>query len=72
MHWLEAVADIGKCSTDDDRHRVLEERALHFLLDLDGLDTWWRLFGWGGLWWGHSFVDLLKCRGTVRPSHWFE
>jgi hypothetical protein len=35
---LQPVADVGKSPRHDHGHRVLEERALHLLLDLDGLD----------------------------------
>src|SRR5664280_3650875 len=35
---LQAVAHIGQGTRHDDRHGVLEEGALHLLLDLDGLD----------------------------------
>ena len=38
VHRLEPVAHVGQRTGDDDRHGVLEERALHLLLDLDGLD----------------------------------
>ena len=38
VHRLEAVAHVGQGAGDDDRHGVLEERALHLLLDLNGLD----------------------------------
>ena len=38
VHRLEAVAHVGQGPGHDDRHGVLEERALHLLLDLNGLD----------------------------------
>ena len=38
MHGLEAVARVGQRPLDDDRHRVVEEGALHLLLELDRLD----------------------------------
>ena len=38
VHRLEAVAHVRQGPGHDDRHGVLEERALHLLLDLDGLD----------------------------------
>ncbi len=38
VHRLQPVTDVGKSPRHDDGHRVLEERALHLLLDLDGLD----------------------------------
>ncbi len=38
MYRLESVAHVGQGPGDDDGHGVLEERALHLLLDLDGLD----------------------------------
>ncbi len=37
LHRLQAVAGIGQCTRDDDRHRVVEEGALDLFLDLDGL-----------------------------------
>ncbi len=45
VHRLEAVADVGQGPRHDDRHGVLEERALHLLLDLDGLDRRWSGLG---------------------------
>ena len=44
VHGLEPVAHVGQRPRHDDGHGVLEERALHLLLDLDGLDR-----RWGGL-----------------------
>ena len=38
VHGLEPVADVGQRTRRDDRHGVIEEGALHLLLDLDGLD----------------------------------
>ena len=38
VHRLETITHVGQCTADDDGHRVLEERALHLLLDLDRLD----------------------------------
>src|ERR1700680_1020711 len=38
VHGLEPVAHVGQRPRHDDGHGVLEERALHLLLDLDGLD----------------------------------
>ena len=38
VHRLEAVARVGQGPGHDDRHGVVEEGALHLLLDLDGLD----------------------------------
>ena len=38
VHRLEAVAHVGQGAGDDDRHGVVEEGALHLLLDLDRLD----------------------------------
>ena len=37
MHRLEAIAHVGQRAADDDRHRVVQEGALHLLLDLDHL-----------------------------------
>ena len=39
VHRLEAVADVGQRAADDDRHRVVEEAALHLDLDVDRLDA---------------------------------
>src|SRR5207248_7513972 len=39
VHGLETVAHVGQGPLHDDRHRVVEERALHLLLKLDGLDA---------------------------------
>ena len=36
MDGLEAVADVGQGSADDDRHGVVEIRAAHLLFDIDG------------------------------------
>ena len=38
MDGLEPVAHVGQGPRDDDRHRVVEERLLHLLLDLDRID----------------------------------
>src|SRR5664279_962223 len=35
VHGLEAIAHVGKGAADDDAHRVVEVRALEFLLDGD-------------------------------------
>ncbi|MEY3073315.1 MAG: hypothetical protein RLZZ353_1511 [Actinomycetota bacterium] len=35
---LQAVSDVGQGPADDDRHRVVEVRGLHLVLDDDGLD----------------------------------
>jgi hypothetical protein len=39
VHRLEAVAHIGQGAGHNDRHGVLQEGALHLLLDFDGLDV---------------------------------
>ncbi len=39
VHRLEAVAYVGKRTPDDDRHRVVDVRALHGGLQLDRLDA---------------------------------
>ena len=39
VHGLEAVARIGQGPLHDHRHRVLEERVLHLVLELDRLDV---------------------------------
>ena len=50
VHRLEPVAHVGQGAGDDDGHGVLEERALHLLLDLNRLDrTADRLLGLGGV-----------------------
>src|SRR3546814_7016391 len=38
VHRLQAITGIGQGPGGDDRHRVVEEGALHLLLDLDRLD----------------------------------
>ena len=38
VHGLHAVARVGERAADDDGHRVVEVRLLHFVLDLDRLD----------------------------------
>ena len=39
VHRLQAVTRVGKGARRDDRHRVIEEGALHLLLDLDRFDV---------------------------------
>ena len=36
MHRLEAVANVGERTPDDDRHRVVEIRPLHLIFNVDG------------------------------------
>ena len=36
MDGLEAVADVGECAPDDDRHGVVEVGPAHLLFDVDG------------------------------------
>src|ERR1035437_8246331 len=38
VNRLQAVPDMRQCPRNDDRHGVLEKRALHLFLNLDGLD----------------------------------
>src|SRR5207248_1743807 len=38
LRRLQSVANIGQCARRDDGHGVVEERPLHLLLDLDGLE----------------------------------
>ena len=38
VYGLQPVPHVGQRPRHDDRHRILEEGALHLLLDLDGLD----------------------------------
>src|ERR1039458_4169560 len=38
VHRLESVAHVRQRTGDDDRHGVLEKRALHLLLNFNGLD----------------------------------
>ncbi len=45
VHGLEPVTYVGQRPGHDDGHGVLEERALHLLLDLDGLDRGWDRLG---------------------------
>jgi len=47
VHRLEAVACVRKRTGHDDRHRVVQEGALHLLLDLDDLDGVARVLGRG-------------------------
>ena len=35
VDWLEAVAHVGQCAPDDDRHCVVEIRAAHLVFDVD-------------------------------------
>src|SRR5262249_8326463 len=53
---LQTVADIRQRAADDDRHRVVEEAALHLELDVDRLDPALP-FGW-----------RLYVRHLLRPS----
>ena len=46
VHRLETVAHVGERPRHDDRHRVLEERVLHLVVEGDRLD---RIVGWGGV-----------------------
>ena len=39
VHRLESVTGVGQSPADDDRHGVVQERALHLLLDLDDGDA---------------------------------
>jgi hypothetical protein len=39
LDWLEAVTDIGEGALDDNAHRVVEIRAAHLRIDVDGLDV---------------------------------
>ena len=39
VNGLQAVTRVGQRARHDDRHGVLEERALHLEVDLDGLDV---------------------------------
>ena len=48
VHGLEAVAHVRKRAADDDAHRVIEIRPLHFLHNGDGLDAWRELPAAGG------------------------
>ena len=78
VHRLEAVAGVGQGPRHDDRHRVVEEGALHLLLDLDRLDR--RRSRWpspspssGGRDVAHacrSSCRVLRCRGSARPWRW--
>src|SRR5215211_74679 len=47
VHGLQAVAGVGQRARYDDRHGVVQEGALHLLLDLDDLDPVARLGGHG-------------------------
>jgi hypothetical protein len=39
VHGLHPVAHVGKRTTDDDRHRVVDVAALHLQVDVDRLDA---------------------------------
>ena len=41
MHWFEPISYIGKRTTDDDAHCIVEIRLLQLVLDID----WQNLFG---------------------------
>ncbi len=65
VHGLQAVTDVRKRAADDDAHRVIEIRPLHFLHDGDGLDAWRELpAAWGCLFSQNRSRSL--CRITER------
>ena len=39
MDRLEALADVGQCAADDDRHRVVDVRAAHLIFECARLDV---------------------------------
>ena len=66
---LQAVAHVGQRAADDHRHRVVEERAAHLVLDRDGdrrIDRRQR----GGLW-RIRHGSPLRCRDSRRSSAFF-
>jgi hypothetical protein len=75
VHRLEAVARVGQGPGRDDRHGVVEEGALHLLLDLDRLDR-----GGEHLAGDHDVVVVVlvvgevggevRHRGSERPWRW--
>ena len=69
LHRLEAVARVGQGAGVDDRVGVLEERALHLLLDVDVDDLLLEVLGWrrGGGATGHARVGLLACLAGGHP-----
>ncbi len=59
---LEPVAHVGQGTRHDDRHRVVEERVLHLVLERDRLD---RIVAFGAL--GPVGVDgRRRCRGVTH------
>ena len=69
MHRLEPVTDIGQRPRRDDRHRVVEERALHLVLQADGLD---RLEGqFGGKCCVRHWVLALRNPDFERRGRWW-
>ena len=60
VHRLEAVANVGQRSPDDDRHGVVDVAALHLRLDVDRLDP----VAAGDI--GGVSHGLLRCPRTGR------
>jgi len=61
MHGLEPVAHVGQRARHDDRHRVVEEAALHLVLQLNGLGLVVALGVGGGCWCvAHAVPFILK------------
>ncbi len=56
MHRFQAVANVGQRASDDDGHRVVEIRALHFFGDCYRANVTWLAAGW-------LFVVAVVCQG---------
>ena len=54
MHRLQTVAHVGQRAPDDDRHRIVEIRALHLLFNVDGLNV------------GGAGADVIEWKLLVR------
>ncbi len=39
MNWFESVPDIWKCSGNNNRHRIIDVGASHFLFNVNGYDA---------------------------------
>jgi hypothetical protein len=60
VHRLESVANIRQRARDDDRHRVVEEAALHLDLEAD------RLYSASAT--ADGRIGDLRCQGSAHPS----
>ena len=64
MHRLEAVADIGQRTADDDRHRIVEIRTPHLVFNVDGNHVGGA--GTGGRCCAVSAVSVWTAEGKLR------